>query len=367
MRIVLTGGVTGGHITPLIAVAKKLKEKDPEAEFIFIGPRSKLEEDFMGEAGIPIKKILTGKMRRYFSWLNFVDVFKIPIGIIQALCLLLWHMPDAVFSKGGAASLPVVVAAWVYRIPVMIHESDANPGLANSMLGKFSTRVAVSYPEAESYFPAAQVVLTGAPLRADINQGDAAKARQMFSLTESRKTIFVFGGSQGAKAINEKILEILPDLLHKYQVIHQTGEKNYEAVVRRAGEAGIKAGREGYHPVAFIGPEIKDIFAVSDLVISRAGNNSISEIAANGKPSILIPIEHSANGHQRINAFAVAKFGGCVVLEESNLGAHMLMGQIDEIMNDEALREKLSTNIKKNFYYPDATEKIADGILEMIK
>ncbi len=367
MRIVLTGGVSGGHIVPLIAVAGKIKEKNPGAEFLFVGPQGELEERLMSATQIPIKSVATGKMRRYFSWLNFLDVFRIPFGIVQALWILLWYMPDAIFSKGGAASFPVVLAGWLYRIPIMIHESDANPGLANSMLGKLSTRVAVSYASAQIYFPAEQVVLTGSPLRPDIASGDAQKARTLFSLHESKKTIFVWGGSQGAQVINDKIITILPELLHKYQVIHQTGINNFEAVKHKAGELGIKAGREGYFPVAFIGEELKDVLAASDLIISRAGSSSIAEIAANGKPAIIIPLDSSANGHQRMNAYAVAKVGGCIVLEENNIGNNMLREKIDEILNDEALNAKLRTNIKNNFYHPEAAERIAEGILGMIK
>lgn len=366
MKIVLTGGGTGGHIIPLIAVARKIKEKALDTEFMFFGPQGKFEKKFMEEEGITIKHIMSGKMRRYFSLLNFVDIFKIPFGIIQALWHLLWFMPDAIFSKGGCATLPVVIAGWIYRIPILIHESDANPGMANSILAKFSTRVAVSYPSAEKYFPAEQVVITGSPLRDDINQGDKEKARKIFSLLESKKTIFIWGGSQGAKPINDKMLEILPDLLRKYQIIHQTGEKNFEEAVRRAGELGIKNGREGYHALSFIGEELRDILAVTDLVISRAGSSSISEIAANGKPSIIIPIENSANDHQRMNAYSIAKMGGCVVLEEGNLGEHMLLAKIDQIMDDEELRNKLIENIKA-FYHPDAASKIADGIIGMVK
>lgn len=369
MRIILTGGGTGGHLIPLVTVAKKIKEKVPDCDFLFIGPDGKLERDIMEQAGIRKKKVMVGKLRRYFSFQNFVDIFKIPIGIIQALFHLLAYMPDAIFSKGGYASLPVVLAGWIYRVPVLIHESDANPGLANSVLAKFSKRVAVSYPQAEIYFPADQVVLTGNPVRDNIDKGSAQKAREMFSLTDTKKVIFVMGGSQGARFINSRIINILPKLLQKYQIIHQTGENNFEEIKHlAASEAGIKVGHggEGYHPVPFIGEEIKDIFAVTDLVISRAGANSISEIAANAKPSILIPLENSANNHQRMNAYAIAKSGGCVVLEENNLGEHMLLEKIEEIIDNEELRAKLVQNIKP-FYHADATERIADGILGMIK
>jgi UDP-N-acetylglucosamine--N-acetylmuramyl-(pentapeptide) pyrophosphoryl-undecaprenol N-acetylglucosamine transferase len=366
MKIVLTGGTSGGHVIPLIAVAREIKKRDISTEFMFFGPEDEYSKKFMQAEGIAMKHIMSGKMRRYFSFLNFVDAFKVPVGIIQALWHLLWFMPDAIFSKGGCATLPVVVAGWIYRIPILIHESDANPGMANSILAKFATRVAVSYPSAEIYFPSAQVVITGSPLREDINTGSREKARELFSLAGSKKTIFVVGGSQGAKVINEKILEVLPELLRSYQVIHQTGEKNFKEVEERAGELGIKNGREGYHAVPFVGEEMKDILAVCDLVISRAGSSSISEIAANAKPAIIIPIENSANDHQRMNAYSIAKIGGAVVLEESNLGEHILLGKINEIMDNEELRNKLAENIK-SFYHADAAERIADGIIGMMK
>lgn len=366
MRIVLTGGGSGGHLMPLVTVAEKIKEKHPDAEFLFMGPKGKLEDLIIGGAGIPARQILSGKMRRYFSFWNFLDMLKIPLGFFQSLWVLLEYMPDAIFSKGGYACLPVVLAGWLYRIPILIHESDSVIGLANSMLGKFATRVAVSYPEAEKEFPDSQVVLTGNPIRSDITLGDRIRARQAFSLSESKKVIFVCGGSQGAKSLNDKIVTILPELLKKYQVIHQTGESNFEDVVRKAGELGIKAGREGYHPIAFIGEELKDIYAATDLVITRASANFLSEIAANGKPAIAIPLESSANGHQKMNAYSIARMGGCVVLEENNLGEHMLLEKIDEIMNDEALKKSLSENIRQ-FYHADAAYKIAEGVVGMIK
>lgn len=366
MRIVLTGGGTGGHLFPLAAVAEKIKEKRFDAEFLFIGPDGKMENQIMGRYNIPIKNIKVGKMRRYFSLMNFVDFFKVIAGVFQSLWILLRYMPDVIFSKGGYASFPVVFVGWLYRIPILIHDSDATPGMANSVLGKFADRVAVSYPEAEREFPADQVVLTGNPIRLDIASGDIQKANELFHLSPQRKTIFVYGGSQGSKIINDKIIDLLPELLRKYQVIHQTGDKNFEEASRRAGELGIKAGHDGYYPVAFIGDELKDILAVSDLVISRAGANSISEIAANSKPAILIPIEKSANNHQRMNAYSVARIGGCIVLEEGNLGGNLLLSRINEILDDENLKNKLSENIRK-FYHPEATDRLADGILGLVK
>lgn len=366
MKIVLAGGGSGGHLMPLVAVARKIKEKNPEIEFFFVGPAGKMENDIIGKEGIAMKEIMVGKFRRYFSMENVVDLFKIPIGFLQALKILFVVMPDAIFSKGGYASVPVVLAGWIYRIPIMIHESDATPGVANEILSKFADRVAIAYPEAEKEFPAKQVVLTGNPLREDINKGDAKRIREKLSLVESKKIIYVTGGSQGAQVINNKILNILPELLRKYQVIHHTGEKNFDQVKHRAGEMGIKAGREGYHIFPFIGEDLKDVYAASDLIISRSSASTISEIAANEKPSILIPLLGSANDHQRMNAYALARIGACVVLEEGNLGENLLQSRIDEIMENQELSNKLSQNIKV-FYHADATERIAQGVLGMIK
>jgi len=366
MKIALAGAGSGGHLTPLVAVARKIREIVPEVEFVFIGPKGKLEEQIIGNEGIPIREIKVGKFRRYFSLKNITDCFMIPVGIVQTMLILLREMPDAIFSKGGYASLPVVLVGWLYRIPIMIHESDAKPGMANEIMSKFSDRVAVAYPEAEKEFPAAQVVLTGNPLRENINKGSAQKAREKFSLTESKKVIFVWGGSQGARVINNKILDILPDLLQKYQVIHQTGENNFDEVRHKAGELGIKVGREGYHAMSFITDDLGDILAVSDLIISRAGSTSIAEIAANGKASIIIPLTNAANNHQRMNAYAIAKYGGCVVLEENNLGENLLMHQINEIMDKDQLRQKLEKDVKI-FFHPNAAAEIAQGVLGMIK
>jgi len=196
--------------------------------------------------------------------------------------------------------------------------------------------------------------------------GSAENIRNQLGFTEVKKTILVIGGSQGARNINNHLLEILPTLLHKYQVIHQTGENNYQEVIEKAGILGIKAGHGGYFPLPTYGDEFSDLLAVSDLVISRAGANSISELAATGKASIIIPILSSANDHQRMNAYELAKVGAALVLEENNLGQHMLLEKIEEIMNNDEIRNKMSESIRY-FYHADAAEKIAFGILGMVK
>lgn len=368
MRIVLTGGGTAGHITPLIAVAEKLKTKlGHEVEFLYIGSGADMEKNIMSEAGIPAKHVMSGKMRRYFSIQNFIDYFKLPIGIIQSLWMLLSFMPDVVFSKGGYVAVPVVLAARIYRIPVFIHESDSVPGRANRFLSKFANRIAVAYPSAEVYFPREKTALVGNPIRFQLMEGDPIMMRRELRFTDVKKTILVLGGSQGSKAINEALIKILPDLLKKYQIIHQTGKDNFEKISKDAAYLGIKIGHEGYFATPFMNAnQLRDSFALADMVISRAGATFITEIAANGKPAILIPIAESANDHQRMNAYALAKIGAAVVLEEPNLGEHIFMQKIDEILGNEELSNVMAQKIK-TFYHPNASEVIANSLVELAR
>lgn len=368
MRIVLTGGGTGGHLFPLLSVAKKLKEKlGGKAEFLYIGSGVEIEREIIEKEGMRAKFIMAGKMRRYFSWRNFTDVLKAPVGFIQALWILLWFMPDVVFSKGGYVTLPVIIASWIYRIPVLIHDSDALPGAANQFLAKFSDRIAVSYPGAEKYFPPQKTTLTGNPVREDLLNGDAAAARKFFNFTESKPIVLVLGGSQGSQTINEAVIRILPKLLMRAQVIHQTGANNYDRVVHEAGEFGIKAGREGYYPIKFLEADLlRNAYAATDVVVSRSGANSIADAASNLKPAILIPLERAANNHQRMNAYEIAKVGGAVVLEETNLGEHMLLKKIEEILDNEDLRQNMVEKFKA-FYHPQASEHLAEGLIELAK
>jgi UDP-N-acetylglucosamine--N-acetylmuramyl-(pentapeptide) pyrophosphoryl-undecaprenol N-acetylglucosamine transferase len=368
MRIILTGGGTGGHLTPLVAIADKLRKKiGPELKLLYIGSGAKMEKQIMSEEGIPAKFVLSGKMRRYFSFKNFIDAFKIPIGFIQSLWILLWFAPDAIFSKGGYVAVPIVLAAWIYRVPIMMHESDSAPGVANQFLSKFANRIAVAYPTAAEYFPQEKTALVGNPIRFQVTEGDAIIMRQQLGFTESKKTILVLGGSQGSKIINDAILKILPKLLQEFQLIHQTGANNFDDVVREAAFMGVKAGHEGYFAVPFMNAnQLRDAFALSDLVISRAGATFITEIAANGKPAILIPISESANNHQRMNAYALAKIGAASVLEESNLGEHILIEKIENILNDGELYRKMTGQIK-TFYHPNAAEVVANGIIELAR
>ncbi|HLM84052.1 MAG TPA: glycosyltransferase, partial [Candidatus Bathyarchaeia archaeon] len=242
MRIVLTGGGTGGHIFPIIAVVKKIREIAPEGadlEFLFLGPNGDFEKEVMEKEMIPRKNVLSGKLRRYFSLSYIPDLLKIPAGVIQALWQLLFFMPDVVFSKGGYAGVPVVIAAWLYRIPIVVHESDIMPGLANQFSAKLATKILVSFPGAANFFSPGKVEITGNPIREELTRGSAEEARKIFGLQPGKKTLLVMGGSQGARAINNSLIRILPDLLKNFEVIHQTGKNEYEGVIQEAGKLGI--------------------------------------------------------------------------------------------------------------------------------
>jgi UDP-N-acetylglucosamine--N-acetylmuramyl-(pentapeptide) pyrophosphoryl-undecaprenol N-acetylglucosamine transferase len=367
MRIALTGGGTGGHIFPIVAVTKKIREIVPEGadlEFLFLGPNGNLEREAMERELIATKKILSGKLRRYFSLSYIPDFFKLPIGIIQSLWQLLVFMPDVVFSKGGYTGVPVAIASWIYRIPIVIHESDIAPGLANQFMAKLARVVAVSFPGAANFFNPGKVIITGNPIRQELTKGNPDEARKIFELDAGKKVILIMGGSQGARIINEAILHILPSLVKKYNLIHLTGEADFDAVVQEAGRLGVKAGHNGYHPVAFFHYEIAHALAVTDLVISRAGANALTEIAANAKPAIIIPLKTSANNHQELNSYAFSESGAAIVLNQDNLGENILLEKIEEVMNSAELQFELSERIKK-FYDPDSARKLAEEIVKL--
>jgi UDP-N-acetylglucosamine--N-acetylmuramyl-(pentapeptide) pyrophosphoryl-undecaprenol N-acetylglucosamine transferase len=369
VKIVLSGGGTGGHIFPLVTVAKKIKEiaqlDGRELEFLFIGPDGVFETQIMEENNIKRKKIFCGKLRRYFSFHYFVDIFKIPLGFCQAFWHLLWFMPDAVFAKGGFASVPVAVAAKLLFIPVLIHESDSVPGLANKFLGSLADRVAINFKRAEIYFPPRKTFIAGVPVKDSAIGGSKENARLFLKMKKEVKPVVLFlGGSQGAKIINEKVTSNIDALVKKYQIVHQTGISGYEDAVMEAERRGHKIGHSDYFPLSFVGEELKDIYALADVVVSRAGATNIAEIAANGKPLILIPIENSANDHQRINAFEVAREKAAFVLEEENFSINTLLHTLDRILKDESVKKKLSENIRK-FYYPEAGEKISREVLNL--
>lgn len=370
MRIILTGGGSGGHFYPLIAVARSLKKLAEEQkilnlELIYLSDEP-YDAGLLQSENIKFLSIPAGKIRRYFSLKNLFDPIKTVLGILKALWLVFLHYPDVVFAKGGYASFPTLFAARLLRIPVLVHETDTIPGKTVLWASRFAKRIAISFPESGKYFPSDKIALTGNPIRKEISGGTIAEARDIFRLEENLPIILVTGGSQGAEKINEAVLDILPELLEFSQVLHQTGKNNFQSVKARAGivlERSAFARR--YHLFDFLDEVgIKNAYASASLVVSRAGGSNIFEIAAAGIPAIIIPLPGSAQDHQRENAYAYARAGAAEVIEQENLTPNIFLGRIKGLLNDKSRREKMIGSAKA-FSKPDAADKIADEIIKL--
>lgn len=375
MKIVFTGGGTGGHFYPIIAVVERVnqiidREHIIEAQLYYISD-SPYDKEMLVENRLSYEEIASGKMRTHSSFssffLNFFDIFKIFFGTINAIFKLFSIYPDVVFGKGGYASLPTVFAARILRIPVLIHESDSTPGRVNKWAGHFAKKIAVSFPEAVDYFPKKTVAWTGQPIRTEIEHKSSRKeALEYFKLESEVPTIVILGGSQGAELINNIILDALPRLVKNYQVIHQTGVKNFKNVFGQA-EVVLADNKDKfrYLPFPFLNSlQMKMAAGASTIIISRAGATSIFEIASWNVPSIIVPITISNGNHQRKNAFSYARAGACSVVEEVNMTANILISEIERILNDKANYEQMVKNAKI-FGKPDAAEKIARAIVDI--
>ena len=373
IRILLVGGGSGGHVYPLFAVARLLKEKASASgvslKLMALGDGEFLEKAAK-ENDIPVQIISAGKLRRYSSWETLRDIFvKIPVSFIQSLWHVFWFMPDIVFAKGGYTSVAPSIVAKIYFIPVYIHESDSVPGLANTIIGKIADKIFISFKTAEKYFEGKNVIFTGNPVRSKLVQGSKENAWKFFDFHEPRPTVLILGGSQGAKAINEVILSSLVVMTQKFNVIHQCGESQFSSV--KAGQETIlKEGTRQYsEPVSryyrlysfFNEDQLSMAYAVADIVVSRAGAGSLFEIAQIGKPAIIVPIAQSPANHQYLNAFEFSLSGGQMI-EERDFIRESLMREIERMLNPETYA-KISEKIKL-FATPGAADKIAEEILK---
>lgn len=323
-KILLTGGGTAGHVTPNIALLPHLKAAG--FDIFYVGSYNGMEKELIEAQNIPYYGISSGKLRRYFDPKNFSDPFKVIKGLGQAIHLIHKLKPDVIFSKGGFVSVPVVLAARFCRVPAIIHESDLTPGLANKLAIPGATKVCCNFPETMKYLPEGKAVLTGSPIRRELLSGDAAKARELCGFDESRPVLFIIGGSSGSVVINNTVREALPTLLKKFQVVHMCGKGNLEPTL---------APTKGYHQFEYIGNELRDIFAMSDVVISRAGANSICELLALRKPNLLIPLSAAASrGDQILNAGSFEKQGFSMVLYEANLTPESLVSSVEKLYTD---------------------------------
>ncbi|KKS78978.1 MAG: undecaprenyldiphospho-muramoylpentapeptide beta-N-acetylglucosaminyltransferase [Candidatus Azambacteria bacterium GW2011_GWE1_42_9] len=373
MRILFTGGGSGGHFYPIISIAEELnnlaKEKRLlELELFYMSP-TPYNPGILFENGIIYKKNSAGKLRRSASWWvlvpNFFDLFKMGWGIFTSLYMVYKLYPDVIFGKGGYASFPVLVAACLFRIPVVIHESDTLPGRVNLWAGKFARIVAVSYKEAANYFPSDAVAHTGQPVRKEVALPITSGTREFFQIEENVPVILVLGGSQGAQKINDAVLEDLKNLVEQYVIIHQTGKNNIMEV-RATSEAVLfdSLHKDRYKAFDYLNVlAIRMAAGIASVVISRAGS-TIFEIAAWGVPSIIIPINEKVSHDQHSNAFTYARAGACEVIEENNLTANILASEIERLMTNETEREKMKIAAKL-FHKPNAARLIAEEILKI--
>ena len=368
IRILLTGGGTGGHIYPLIAVKEKLVDISNrhsfEADIRFMGSAGKWKTVLEGY-GLRVYRVAGSKMRRYFSPLNFLEPFIFVYSLFQALFKVYFYMPDVVFSKSGPGSLAVVLAAFFYRIPVMIHESDSYPGLSNKIAANFSKSIALGFKESSSYFKNKNIQVTGNPVRDDLlnNRDPQELAKRFFGFKPEKKVILVIGGSQGAQSINDFIISISPELLKKYQILHQTGVENFNesrGELEFVTEGLEDEYKKGYKMVAYFNKDLKEAYSAADLIISRAGAGSIFEIASFSKPAILIPLK----GHQRYNAYSFAEAGAGKIIEQDNLLPSVFLVQVDKILEHEDVIESMK-QASQDFFIPNSSQMIAEEIIRL--
>lgn len=365
MKILFAGGGTGGHIIPIIAVAREIRRIYPEKDlnFSYLGPKNKLGEILLSQEGIKTKTIFSGKIRRYFSFQNFVDIlFKIPIGIIQSFFHIFISAPDLIFSKGGYGSLPTVISGWILQVPIFLHESDIVPGLTNRISSRFALEVFVSFPRTQ-HFSRKKMLLVGNPIRREILEGSTEKAKELFNLTGEKPVVLILGGSQGAQSINDVLLGVLPGLLRSFELIHQCGEKNYNQVKSEVKVVLSKKLEKYYHLCSFLKEiELKHAYRAADLIISRAGSGSIFEIAALKKPSILIPFPAAASEHQLKNAYAYAENGAGLVMEESNLTSNFFLERVKYLFFHPQRLKEMEKGAEA-FSQPQAARIIAEYII----
>lgn len=373
MKIVITGGGSGGHFYPLMAVADSILEKSRketlvEPRLYYVGPDEYNPKELF-DRGITFIRVPAGKRRIHPSGIgminNFIDIFKMGTGCSVALIKMFMLFPDVVFAKGGYASFPTLLAAKILGIPVVIHESDSVPGRVNAWAGKFAKRIAVSFAESTEYFDASKVAYTGNPVRKDLSTPLQIGAYEYLELDPNIPVISVLGGSQGSARINDIVMRVIPELTKKYQIIHQTGKNNLEIVTGMSALAlDGSTYPKRYKPVGYMSSMVMRMVAsISQVIISRAGSG-IFEIALWGVPSILIPITDSHGDHQRKNAYNYARSGGALVIEEDNLTPQILIHEISRILENQTFHDQMAESAKK-FARADAADIIAHEVLNI--
>lgn len=345
-KIVLTGGGTAGHVTPNLALTEALKKQNWDIEYI--GSVDGIEKNIVTDAGLKYHGIKSGKLRRYFSIENFTDPFKVVAGVFQAYFLIKKIKPGVVFSKGGFVTVPVIIGAYLNKVPVIIHESDMTPGLANKISIPMAKKVCVSFPETLKHIESDKGVYTGTPIRTDILKGDKSRGFEICGFNQQKPVLLIIGGSLGSEFINNSIRSILDKLLENFQVIHVCGKGNYKPEFDN---------KEGYKQFEYVNNELADLFAITDIIVARAGSNSIFEFLNLKKPNLLIPLSKKASrGDQILNADSFEKSGYSKVIQEENITNELLLESINNLYKD---KEIYIENMKKS--------NIKNSIEEIIK
>ncbi len=352
-RIVLTGGGTAGHVTPNIALLPSLKAAG--FEVYYIGSYNGMEKELIEAQGIPYYGISSGKLRRYFDVKNLTDPFRVIKGFSEAVTLLKEIKPDVVFSKGGFVSVPVVTAAGRLHIPTVCHESDMTPGLANKLSFPSATKICCTFEETKDKLPAKKAVVTGSPIRSELLQGNISKALSYTGFHGEKPVLLVVGGSLGAVAVNEAIRRILPELLKEFDVVHLCGKGKLDPTLHSL---------EGYVQYEYVSEELRDLFALSDIVVSRAGSNAICELLALHKPNLLIPLSAAVSrGDQVLNAKSFERKGYSIVLEEEQMTDASLL---QTIRNLYCSRDDYSAAMEKATEL-NAVKTITDILVSLVK
>jgi len=363
--IIISGGGTGGHAVPMISVAQEL---DKKLNIIIFGGFDPIEEQIFKGIKYPRFRIISGKIHRYHSLKSYLDnilnLIKLLLGIIQSTVLFVYYRPAVVFSKGGYVSLPVSFTASLFKVPIILHESDLTPGLANRIVARYASKIAVSFPPQYYNLPLMKIVYSGHIIRPEIYLARNANLKELknkLGFTKN-KTLLITGGSQGALIINKTLAKILPSLLADYNVIHLSGVKDYSWL---KDNQRILENGNNYYLKAF-SKDISELMALSDLIITRAGSNTLAEIAALKKPAIIIPYRYAAGNHQMKNAEYFQRIGGGQVIEEKNLNPALLLEEINKFINDQRkLTISGENSFKENSF--NGAKIIAQEIMKLIK
>lgn len=352
-RIILTGGGTAGHVTPNLALVPALLEAG--FDISYIGSYNGMEKELVTAHHIPYYGISSGKLRRYFSVQNFTDPFRVLKGFAEANTLIKKLKPALIFSKGGFVTVPVVLAGRKNKVPVILHESDMTPGLANRICMSSATKICCNFPETLPHLPTNKGVLTGSPIRTELLQGNADAARALCGFSQNKPVMLVMGGSLGAAAVNDAIRRCLPSLLPDFQIVHLCGKGKLDETLKTMA---------GYRQFEYVHEEMKDLLAMADIVVSRAGANAIYELLALKKPHLLIPLSAAASrGDQILNANSFKKQGFSVVMEEESLSDDLLVSAVHELYKN----RETYTSAMEQATQQEAIAKICDLIRELSK